>query len=128
MANITALRAAALAATPVASSLEYDGESVQLTNQEGVRTPLVKSGAAGAIAAVAVPASGTPYTNAAKTAVQYLIYGGTVTVISVTRAGVTVDVLSQAAAAVAGLAFTLAPGDEFTVTYTAAPTVNAMPL
>ncbi len=128
MPNLISLRKAPLAAAPMASSLEYDGNALQLTDETGARTPIPRSGVASAIAAMAVPATGVAYVNTAKTAVQIASYGGTVTVISVTRGVTTVDILSQAAGAVTGSVVTLAPGDAITFTYTVAPAVNIIPL
>ena len=128
MPNITSLRKAALAAVPVPSSVEYDGTNMQMTDETGARRPIPVSGVAAAIAAMAVPATGVAYVNNAKTAVQVVTTGGTVTVISVTRGANSVDALSQAAGAVTGSVVVLAPGDSITFTYTAAPTVNIIPL
>ena len=128
MPNILPLRKAPLAGVPVPSSVEYDGKNLYTTDETGTRYAAQKSGVAGAIAAMVVPATTVAYVNNAATPVQCLIYGGTNTVVSVTRGAATVDIWTGAGVAIAGLAVTLDPGDAITFTYTAVPTVNLMPL
>ncbi len=129
MPNIVSLRKAALAAVPVASSIEYDGANLQLTDETGTRYAVPKSGAAGAIAAVVVPASTVALVNTTDTNQMYCTTGGTVTAIDVKRGTNTAIAYADAAgAAVLACNVVIAPGDSIIWTYTVVPTVSVVPL
>lgn len=129
MQNVRALRPAPLAAVPVPSTTEYDGEIQYTTDQDGARFQVPKSNPAAAIAALAVPASTVAYVNAGKTNQMLAISGGVVSLITQTRNAVVADLfVLAAAAAVDGLVAILAPGDSIAFTYTTVPVVSVIPL
>lgn len=129
MSNLLALRPAALKTVPAPDSLEYDGESLSLTDQDSARWTVPKSNIAGAIAAMVVPATGVAYTNTGKNSIAVAITGGVVSEITQGR-GANTAILFQlgTAAAVDGVVAILAPGDTITFTYTTVPVVSIIPL
>ena len=70
-----------------------------------------------------IPASGTAQQNTNPYPVNVYLYGGTVTVIQITRDGTAYTVFNNASGlALSGQVFKLNPSDSITVTYTSAPT------
>lgn len=127
--KFTDLSPGVLAAVIPANAIEYDGEYLYVDDQDGARSTVQKSYPANALAAVAVPASGSTFKNTQKGALQLLITGGVVSLITLTRGGVTADIfVLAAAAAVDGLSVVLLPGDVITCTYTTVPVIYGLPL
>lgn len=93
-------------------------------------TQLTRTAYTTAISAITVGASPFTYTNAGVTPVQVFITGGDVTEVAYSRDEATFFVIGVVTTqgAVTGQMVLLAPGDSVRVTYTAAPTMNLIPM
>lgn len=87
---------------------------------------------ANAVSSIVVGASPFTYTNTTNGSQNVVISGGTVTAISFARLGVSVALCTGGttctAATLVAPEFELAPGDSVTTTYSAAPTMTAIPI